>query len=205
MRFVKNERIIKCPILNSKEIHMQLAKSKLAFTLTLIALGTPSLSQETTENVWVAKDPYAGRKYDKEQVSTFAKVSNGIVTVTSGIGMTGYAGYQIYNGWETTSFLIPYIAQTIPSVPTLANAWNFTIATAALIGLGIPANMLLTYGAKKSAMMIEIVARYGLDAFKFGFNTLAYRVNHVRAVYLQGTLWQNNNVTYVPATANQTK
>lgn len=171
-------------------------KGTLALAITLTAFGSiPTYSAEVSP--WKAKDPYLGTTYEKEHVSTFAKLGNGAVTITSGIGMVGYAGKYVYDNYTSASYVLPYVQYPISNIPTLNALGQIVIAGTSLIVLGIPANMLLTYGAKKGATLFENVVTFGWDVFKYGFNSIKYRFDHLRAIYLQGTLWQNNNVVYV--------
>ncbi len=171
-------------------------KGTLALAITLTAFGSiPAYSSDDTR--WKATDPYLGKIYELEHVSTFAKVSNGVITIASGLGMIGYAGKYVHDNYETTSFLLPYLNYSVNNIPTL-NAFSQTaLAMTSLFVLGIPTNMFMTYGAKKGATLFENVATYGWDVFKYGFNSVKFRFDHFRATHLQGTLWHNTKVNYV--------
>lgn len=171
-------------------------KGTLALGITLTAFGSiPAYSAD--ENRWDAKDPYLGRTYEKEHVSRFAKLSNGAVTISSGIAMVGYTGKYVYDNYKTASYVLPFLSYTLNNVPTLNTFGQIAIASTSLILLGIPSNMLLTYGAKKGATIFENVVTFGWDVFKYGFDAVKYQFDHVRATHLQGTLWQNNKVDYI--------
>ena len=171
-------------------------KGTFALAITLTAFGPiPAYSAEVSP--WKAKDPYLGATYEKEHVSTFAKLGNAAVTITSGIAMVGYTGKYVYDNYKTASYVLPYLHYSINNVPTLNAVGQIAIAGTSLILLGIPSNMLLTYGAKKGATALETIMTFGWDVFKYGFDAVKYRFDHLRAAHLQGTLWQNNKVKYV--------
>lgn len=115
--------------------------------------------------------------------------------------MVGCAGKYVYDNYGTASYELPYLQYSINNVPTLNAFGQIVIVGTSLIFLGIPSNMLLTYGAKKGATALETIMTFGWDVFKYGFDAVKYRFDHLRAIYLQGTLWQNNNVKYVDTSA----
>lgn len=147
---------------------------------------------------WVAKDPYEGTVYQKEYVSRMNKLVNYSASIGSEIYMMSYIANYVYSNSELIPFQpnVPLLSNLLSlSYPTVSTVGYLSLGAAALV-LSLPANMGITYGAKKGAQVVGHVMTYGWDVFKYGFNTLNYQFNHLRAKYLQGTIWANNHVKY---------
>lgn len=71
--------------------------------------------------------------------------------------------------------------------------------------VGFPGTVLATYASKKASQGVEFIARHGWKYISYAFHTINYQWNNLRALHLQGTLFENRHVTYVGTEEQKTQ
>lgn len=174
-----------------------MAKKTLLSMLLVTTFVTTAVLAADNDDPWVAKNPYAGKSYEKEDVSYFAQGVNKFTTVACGAAILAYGAYQVYNNWGTTVWGVSFPQDGAFPVPT-----SHALTTIGLVGMGevfvgFPGTVAVTYGTKKAAQGFEFIARHGWKYISYGLHTLNYHWGNFRALHLQGTLFENRHVTYV--------
>lgn len=186
-----------------------MAKNTMLSLLLVSSFVTTSGFAADKQDPWVAKDPYVGKKYEKENVSLFAQGVNKLTTLAVGSVVVGYGIYYAYNNWQTAPLSLAFPGATpyttALNFPTFSSLGHMGLSFSGTVFAGFPGTVLATYMSKKTAQGVEFVARHGWKYVAYGLDTLYYQWNHLRATHLQGTLFANHHVQYTAPEAKKEK
>ena len=165
----------------------------MSFTRILILslnISTAIYALDSEKDPWVAKDPWKGHVYTKENVPLIAKAISATTTIASAAVVATYAGSYLYNNFEFNTTSVGGYPINYPASESLLTVGGAILAVPTVFKWSL---MIPAYAGKKLGILVNNSWKF----VKYGWDKAMYLEHHIRAQHFQGTLFSVNDVNYI--------